>query len=62
MTCSCRRHALCWDCLERAEAARYMRLLASDFRERLIARLHSVHVDRMPLHVLPWPPERQWPA
>ena len=53
--CRCRRHALCFDCLERAR----IRRLADGLHDRLIARLHSVHVDRMPLRVVPWPPERR---
>ena len=43
--CGCRRHAECLSCLERAQVKRW----ADTLRGRLTVRLHSVHVDRMPL-------------
>ena len=52
--CTCRRHALCLPCMERAKIQR----LADELRARLSARLHSVHVDRLPL-LLPWPVEER---
>ncbi len=55
MICTCRRHAECLDCLERAKIQRR----ADELRVRLSVRLHSVHVDRMPLLLPPWPPERR---
>ncbi len=40
--------------MERAKIQR----LADELRARLSARLHSVHVDRLPL-LLPWPVEER---